>query len=170
MADPELQAFLARTSFFGGLMREVVATVAAMLKEKRIAAGECLFAEGDDGKSMYIVQTGALIMKRHCHDGSQARLLMMRPGDFFGVTSLIEMERRPFSCTAEKDSVLYELTNLDLYKLYKTDPKTYLLLYQNIARELCRRLRKAGERIAALEDALHVATGARTPAGERTPR
>ena len=80
------------------------------------------------------------------------------------------MERRPFSCTAEKDSVLYELTNLDLYKLYKTDPKTYLLLYQNIARELCRRLRKAGERIAALEDALHAATGARTPAGERPPR
>src|SRR5882724_5630735 len=156
MADPELQAFLAKTSFFGGLMPEVVATVAAMLREKR-------FADGDDGKSMYIVQQGALIMKRHCRDGSQARLLMMRPGDFFGVTSLIEMERRPFSCTAEKDSVLYELTNLDLYKLYKTDPKAYLLLYQNIARELCRRLRKAGERIAALEDALHAATGERAP-------
>jgi CRP-like cAMP-binding protein len=159
MADPELQAFLCRTSFFGGLTPEVVATVAAMLKEKHVRAGELLFAEGDDGKSMYIVHQGALIMKRHCHDGTQARLLMMRPGDFFGVTSLVEMERRPFSCTAEKDSALYELSNLDLYKLYKSDQKTYLLLYQNIARELCRRLRKAGERIAALEDALHVATG-----------
>jgi CRP/FNR family cyclic AMP-dependent transcriptional regulator len=163
MADAELQAFLSKTSFFGGLMPEVVATVAGMLKEKRVPAGEMLFAEGDDGKSMYIVHEGALIMRRHCHDGSQARLLMMRPGDFFGVTSLIEMERRPFSCTAERDSVLYELTNLDLYKLYKSDPKTYLLLYQNIARELCRRLRKAGERIATLEDALHAATGKRTP-------
>ena len=47
--------------------------------------------------------------------------------------------------------------------LYKSDPKTYLLLYQNIARELCRRLRKAGERIATLEDALHAATGKQTP-------
>ena len=159
MADAELQAFLSGTSFFGGLMPDVIATVASMLKEKRVPAGELLFAEGDDSKSMYIVYQGALIMKRHCHDGSQARLLMMRPGDFFGVTSLIEMERRPFSCTAEKDSVLYELTNMDLYKLYKTDQKTYLLLHQNIARELCRRLRKAGQRIAALEDALHAATG-----------
>ena len=88
-----------------------------------------------------------------------ARLLMMRPGAFFGVPSLIEMEPRPFSCRAEKDSVLLELTNLDLYKLYKTDLKTYILLLQNIARELCRRLRKGGERIAALEDALHAATG-----------
>jgi len=159
MADQDLQAFLSTTSFFGGLMPDVVAVVAEMLKEKRVPAGELLFAEGDDGKSMYIVREGALIMRRHCSDGSQARLLMMRPGDFFGVTSLVEMERRPFSCTAEKDSVLYELTNLDLYKLYKTDQKAYLLLYQNIARELCRRLRKAGQRIAALEDALHAATG-----------
>jgi len=51
---------------------------------------------------MYIVHTGTLIMKRIAATGPQARLLMMRPGDFFGVTSLIEMERRPFSCTAEK--------------------------------------------------------------------
>jgi CRP/FNR family cyclic AMP-dependent transcriptional regulator len=161
MPSEELPAFLTRTSFFGGLLPETVAIVAGMLKEKRIAAGEMLFAEGDTGKSMYIVHEGALIFKRHCGDGTQARLLMMRPGDFFGVTSLIEMEPRPFSCTAEKDSVLYELTNLDLYKLYKTDQRTYILLLQNIARELCRRLRKAGQRIAALEDALHAATGRR---------
>lgn len=157
MAEGELQAFLSRTSFFGGLLPETVTIVAAMLKEKRVPAGDLLFAEGDTGKSMYIVREGALIMQRFCHGAgrTQARLLMMRPGDFFGVTSLIEMEPRPFSCRAEKDALLYELTNVDLYKLYKTDQKTYILLIQNIARELCRRLRKAGERIAVLEDALH---------------
>jgi CRP/FNR family transcriptional regulator, cyclic AMP receptor protein len=161
MATGELQAFLAKTSFFGGLMPEVVGVVADMLEERRIAAGEVLFAEGDQGRSMFIVREGALIVRRHCTDGTQARLLMMRPGDFFGVTSLIDMEPRPFSCCAEKDSVLYELTNLDLYKLYKSDVKTYLLVLQNINRELCRRLRKAGERIATLEDALHAKTGPR---------
>ena len=159
MASEELVSFLSKTSFFGGLVPDVVAIVAGMLKERRVAAGELLFAEGDTGKSMYIVKEGALIMQRHCSDGTQARLLMMRDGAFFGVPSLIEMEPRPFSCRAEKDSVLLELTNLDLYKLYKTDLKTYILLLQNIARELCRRLRKGGERIAALEDALHAATG-----------
>jgi CRP/FNR family transcriptional regulator, cyclic AMP receptor protein len=161
MAEGELPVFLSRTSFFGGLLPETVAIVAAMLKEKRVAAGELLFAEGDTGKSMYIVREGALIVQRLCHrtGRTEARLLMMRPGDFFGVTSLIEMEPRPFSCRAEKDSLLFELTNVDLYKLYKTDQKTYILLIQNIARELCRRLRKAGERIAVLEDALHGAGG-----------
>jgi len=152
---PELEEFLSGTSFFGGLKPEVVAAIAAMLKERRVAAGEQLFAEGDDGKSMYLVRSGSLIVQRHCQDGTQARLLMMRPGDHFGVTSLIEMEPRPFSCKAETDALLYELTNIDLYKLYKSDPKTYTLVLQNINRELCRRLRKAALRIASLEDALH---------------
>ena len=161
MAEGELKEFLARTSFFGGLLPDVVAAVADMLQERRVAAGEVLFEEGDQGRSMFIVREGALIMRRHCDDGTQARLLMMRPGDFFGVTSLIDMEPRPFSCRAEKDCLLYELTNLDLYKLYKSDMKTYVLVLQNINRELCRRLRKAGARIATLEDKLHAQTGRR---------
>ncbi len=162
VAPAELREFLSKTSIFGGLTPPVVAVLADMLKERRVSAGELLFAEGDQGRSMFIVREGALIVQRHCADGTQARLLMMRPGDHFGVPSLIDMEPRPFSCRAEKDSVLYELTNLDLYKLYKTDQKTYVLVLQNINRELVRRLRKAGERIAALEDALHAATGKRT--------
>jgi CRP-like cAMP-binding protein len=104
---------------------------------------------------MYIVRSGELIVQRHCEDGTQTRLLMMRPGDHFGVTSLIEMEPRPFSCCAERDSVVYELTNMDLYALYKSDIKAYTLVLQNINRELCRRLRKAAQRIAALEEVLH---------------
>ena len=153
--DEELLKFLSGTSFFGGLEPKLVETLAGMLKERRVAAGEELFREGDDGKSMYLVRSGSLIVQRHCPDGTQARLLMMRPGDHFGVTSLIEMEPRPFSARAESDSLLYELSNVDLYKLYKTDQKAYLLVLQNINRELCRRLRKAAQRIATLEDALH---------------
>jgi CRP-like cAMP-binding protein len=77
---------------------------------------------------------------------------MMRPGDHFGVTALIEMEPRPFCCIAERESQLYELTNADLYELYKRNSRAYLLVLQNINRELCRRLRKAAVRIATLED------------------
>jgi CRP-like cAMP-binding protein len=164
--DPaSLQAFLGTTSFFGGLESGTAAQIMAILKERRIAAGETLFEEGDTGKSMYIVRSGSLIVQRRGQDGAPCRLLMMRPGDFFGVTALIEMEPRPFSCLAERDSTLYELTNQDLYALYKRDPKTYTLVLQNIARELCRRLRKAAARIALLEDTLRAAR----PSAHETP-
>jgi CRP/FNR family cyclic AMP-dependent transcriptional regulator len=151
----ELRGFLCGTSFFGGLPASTVEAILARLSERRIAKGETLFNEGESGKSMYIVREGALIINRHCTKTHEARLQMMRPGDFFGVTALIEMEPRPFSCVAEQDSLLYELTNSDLYALYKQDMKGYVLLLQNISRELCRRLRKAARRISELEDVLH---------------
>ena len=159
MIDPQgsedtalLRAFLLGTSFFGGLPPDLADRVIALLKERRYAAGETVFAEGESGKSMYLVRSGELIVERRCSGGVEARLLMMRPGDLFGVTALIEMEPRPFGCVAERDSLLYELTNTDLYKLYKEDAKGYVLVLQNINRDLCRRLRKAAKRIADLED------------------
>jgi CRP/FNR family cyclic AMP-dependent transcriptional regulator len=151
----ELRSFLCGTSFFGGLPPPTVEAILGRLQERRIAKGEVLFNEGESGKSMYIVREGALIVRRHCTHSHEARLQMMRPGDFFGVTALIEMEPRPFSCVAEQDSLLYELTNSDLYTLYKHDIKGYVLLLQNISRELCRRLRKAARRISELEDVVH---------------
>ena len=154
--DPgQLREFLLGTSFFGGLDRSVVDQVMVLLKEHRYPAGATVFVEGDCGKSMYLVRSGELIVQRCCADGNAARLLMMRQGDHFGVTTLIDMTPRPFSCIVERDALLYELTNADLYRLYKENLKAYLLLLQNINRELCRRLHKAASRIAMLEDLLH---------------
>ena len=64
------------------------------------------------------------------------------PGDFFGETTLIEMQPRPFSVVVEHPALLYELTNMDLYALYRQDVKACVLILQNINRELCRRLRR----------------------------
>lgn len=165
--DPAfLRAFLSGTSFFGGLDPEVIEHLMELLKESRYTAGDTVFDEGDTGKSMYIVRSGELIIQRRCSDGTPVRLLMMRPGDHFGVTTLIDMEPRPFSCIAERDSLLYELTNGDLYQLYKENFRAYILLLQNVNRELCRRLRKAAARIAALEDKLHERSQAKQESSE----
>jgi hypothetical protein len=47
--------------------------------------------------------------------------------------------------------VLYELTAAKLYACYKADIQAYVMVMQNINRELCRRLRRADRRIAELE-------------------
>jgi CRP/FNR family transcriptional regulator, cyclic AMP receptor protein len=151
MADAALKEFLARTPFFGGLAgTPVFDRLADLLRDKEIKKGEVLLREGDTGKSMYIVRSGALYATRKCEDGSDVRMLLFRPGDFVGVTTLIEMEPRPFTITAERDTQLLELDSKDLYQLYKQDLKAYVLVLQNINRELVRRLRKAGARIAHL--------------------
>ena len=141
----DLKDFLSRTPFFAGLWDRGLDWVVQTLVENTLAAGTVVFAEGEPGHSMYVVKTGHLVARqgeRHCE------LMHYGPGDFFGEATLIELQPRPFSVVAEGVCVLYELTNMDLYKLYREDVKAYVLILQNINRELCRRLRRASDRIA----------------------
>jgi CRP-like cAMP-binding protein len=75
----------------------------------------------------------------------------LEPGDFFGEMTLIEMQNRSATVVAVSPTVLYELTARQLYTYYKSDIHAYVLVMQNINRELCRRLRRSDKRIAELQ-------------------
>ena len=83
--------------------------------------------------------------------GRAVRMTRLWPGDFFGEMTLIEMQNRSATVVAESPTVLYELTAGNLYTYYKTDIYAYVIVMQNINRELCRRLRRADSRIAELQ-------------------
>jgi CRP/FNR family transcriptional regulator, cyclic AMP receptor protein len=144
--------FLIRTPFFGGLDDGALERVIAMLVERSVVAGETVFREGEQGRSMYIVRSGELVKCQAGESGRTVRLMRFKPGDFFGETTLIEMQPRQFTVAVERDAELYELTNMDLYRLYQQDIRAYVMVLQNINRELCRRLRRADERITELAD------------------
>ncbi len=147
-----LHEFLARTPFFGGLPQESLARIAARLRQSDLEHGGTVFREGDQGRSMYVVEWGELMALQNSASGRPVKLLRFAAGDFFGETTLIEMQPRPFSVVAESDARLLELTAQDLYSLYREDVKAYVLVLQNINRELCRRLRRAGNRITEIAD------------------
>jgi CRP/FNR family cyclic AMP-dependent transcriptional regulator len=72
----------------------------------------------------------------------------LETGDFFGEMTLIEMQNRSAPVVVESSTVLYELSAQKLYACYKTDIHAYVMVMQNIARELCRRLRRDDDRFA----------------------
>jgi CRP/FNR family transcriptional regulator, cyclic AMP receptor protein len=148
----ELKEFLAATPFFGGLPRETLDRVVGMLAERGYPKGTPVFREGEQGRSMYVVHSGELVATQAGESGGAVRLMRFFEGDFFGETTLIEMQPRPFTVLVERDAKLWELTIADLYQLYQKDMKGYVLVLQNINRELCRRLRRAGNRIAEFAD------------------
>lgn len=148
----ELEAFLSRTPFFGGLAPAALHRVVGMLEARRLPAGAVVFDEGDRGASMFVVETGELVAVQSGPSGRPVRLMRLQPGDFFGETTLIEMHPRPYTVQAEADTVLHELTSMGLYRLYREDVQAYVLVLQNINRELCRRLRRAGDRLAEVAD------------------
>jgi CRP/FNR family transcriptional regulator, cyclic AMP receptor protein len=149
--SPELKAFLLASPFFGGLSDASLDLLVSMLVERHFDAGATVVAEGEPGRSMFIVHSGQLIASKLTDPGRSIRMSALAPGDFFGEMTLIEMQNRSVTVVAETPTVLYELTAQNLYACYKADIRAYVLILQNINRELCRRLRRADNRIAKLE-------------------
>ena len=140
---PELRSFLTSIAIFGGLMDPTLDRVIGMLEEHHPAVGTTVCREGETGVSMYIVRDGEVVVSRRAESGTSKRMVRMGPGEFFGEMTLIDIQPRSATVTVEAPTTLYSLTNRDLYKLYREDSDGYVMVIQNICRELSRRLRSA---------------------------
>jgi len=150
VSSPDLKAFLLATPFFGGLSDASLDLLISMMVERGFEAAATVVAEAEPGRSMFVVHSGQLVVSRLGESGRSIRMSMLEPGDFFGEMTLIEMQNRSATVIAESATVLYELTAKNLYTFYKADIHAYVIVMQNINRELCRRLRRADLRIAEL--------------------
>lgn len=148
----ELRAFLASIAIFGGLLEPTLARIVGMLHEQRFAKGAVVCREGDAGTSMYIVRRGEVVVCRAGGSGHLVKMVRLGPGEFFGEMTLIDIQPRSATIIVETDAKLYSLTNRDLYALYKDDMPGYVMVIQNLCRELSRRLRRSDSKISDLAD------------------
>jgi CRP-like cAMP-binding protein len=153
VSSRDLKASLVSTPFFGGLSDASLDLLISMLVERQFDVGATVVSEGEPGRSMYIVHAGELAVTKLGNSGRVIRLEGLGPGDIFGEMTLIEMENRSATVVAESPTVLYELTARNLYAYYKVDIRAYVMVMLNINRELCRRLRRADNRLAESTDA-----------------
>ncbi len=151
VSSPDLKAFLLATPFFGGLSDASLDLLLSMLAERRFETGVTVVAEGEPGRSMFIVHFGKLEVSRRSGAERVIHMAGLEPGDFFGEMTLIEMQNRSATVVAQSETVLYELTARQLYTYYKADVHAYVIVMQNINRELCRRLRRPDNRNAELQ-------------------
>lgn len=149
-ASESLMRFLSNIPIFGGLEEKTLQRVVAMLEEKRAGAGDIICTEGEAGRSMYVVGDGEVAVYRQGANGQRIRMVRLGQGEFFGEMTLIDPQPRSASVIVEKDATLYALTNRDLYSLYNEDMAGYVMVVQNLCRELARRLRRADERICEM--------------------
>ena len=97
ISSPDLKAFLLATPFFGGLSDASLDLLVSMLVERRFDAGATVVAEGEPGRSMFIVRSGELVVSKLGNSGRVIRMAGLEPGDFFGEMTLIEMQNRSAS-------------------------------------------------------------------------
>ncbi len=107
---------LAQIQLFHGLSDEDRSALAARLTEKRFGAGEVVFAQGDRGSSMYVVQSGAvqIYLPRATEGSPLVALKDVRVGEYFGELAIFDDKPRSASVRAVVDTVLLELTREEL--------------------------------------------------------
>ena len=148
----ELLTWLPSIAIFGGLEPPTLARIINMLGEHHFAPGCEVCTQGEAGRAMFLVRSGEVLVCRDGEDGHRVKMVRMGPGEFFGEMTLIDIQKRSATVVVEKPALLYSLGNRDLYKLYQDDVPGYVMVLQNLCRELSRRLRKTNHRLQTIAE------------------
>jgi CRP-like cAMP-binding protein len=137
---------LARTPLFGALGEEAAAALNAAARPRRFARGALIFAEGDDGDSLYVVVDGKVKVFRTATDGRENMLAVLGPGEMFGELSLFDPGPRTATVAAITDCVLTSVAHEALRPWLTGRPE----LSEQLLQALARRLRRTNEAMADL--------------------
>lgn len=145
--EADLLQWLPSIAIFGGLEEGTLRRLIGLFGEHRIEPNEEICKQGESGRAMFLVRHGEVVVCRDGDDGRRTRMVRLGPGEFFGEMTLIDIQKRSATVVAEKPALLYSLGNRDLYKLYLEDVAGYVMILQNLCRELSRRLRVTNQRL-----------------------
>ncbi len=125
LADDELQALLSR------------------FQEQRASTGNNVFAAGDAGDTLFLIQEGAVEI--HTGEGkAKTTFATLFPGQIFGELSLFDGSPRSATATATKDCLLLLLEREEFTQYLKTRPEAGI----KIMSELAQRIRATNELFA----------------------
>lgn len=140
---------LKRIPLFSGVHGEGLKRISDAVWEKKLKAGELVFAESDFGEEMYLVYSGKIVIFQDMA-GKVEPLEVVEPGGYFGEMAIIDELPRSKSARAMEDSTLLVL--------HKNDFRTAVYDYPDIAfavfKDFSRRLRRVDERIRSLAEEL----------------
>jgi CRP/FNR family cyclic AMP-dependent transcriptional regulator len=135
---------------FGALSDDVLVHLSNTLSVQTPESGDVVFREGDDANAMYVVLRGEMEVLKKSKRGTEARVALLGPGDWFGEMSIVDIQPRSATVRALAPGRLLRISAADLDALYRYDLRSYSLIVLNLARELSRRLRVADGILADL--------------------
>ena len=135
-----------QVSLMNGLDAAQRARLAACLQPQRLAAGECLFRQGDPGDRLYVITSGSIDVLSAAVPGSTAlrqRYVSLSPGMMLGETAMLDGGGRSGEAVAVGPTEVHALDDQTLLRLRDQDPLLHAQIYRNVALHLSQRLRAA---------------------------
>jgi len=114
---------LKKVPLFTGVSDDIFNYLGDAAKNRLLADGAILFAEGDPGASFYVIKSGNIeIIKGDEKSGKPVRLAMRGPGDFFGEMSLLENSPRFATARAVGECEIIEFSRESFQNLITQNP------------------------------------------------
>jgi CRP-like cAMP-binding protein len=137
---------LSRAGLFRGVAAEARDALAATLHSADYSRGATVFAEGEQGDTLYIVLSGKVKVGRRAADGRENMLSVMGPSDMFGELSVFDPGPRTATATVLTDARLASLDQASLRPWIRDRPE----IAEQLLRVLARRLRRTNDALADL--------------------
>ncbi|HSV11065.1 MAG TPA: cyclic nucleotide-binding domain-containing protein [Hanamia sp.] len=132
-------SLLKKTGIFKNTPEKDLTDIANILQEVSLKTGAPIFAKGDIGDCMYIIEKGSV----RIHDGGYT-FAILKENEVFGELSLLDSETRSASATCDQDCLLLKLDQSPFYNILSKDQE----VLKGILQMLCRRIRILDEKSA----------------------
>jgi CRP/FNR family cyclic AMP-dependent transcriptional regulator len=128
----------AQIPLFQGLSDEDREALAERLAEKTFKAGAIVFSQGEQGSSMYVVQSGAvqIYLPSKARDIPPVVLKDLHTGEYFGELAIFVDKPRSASVRVVVDTVLLELTRDELAEHLGRSQKAAMTILAEMAERL----------------------------------
>lgn len=130
---------------FGSLSDEDLRALSSAVTRREFKAGAMIFARGDAGDAMYIVDRGDVNIHLPGQNSQRISLKDISRGEYFGELALFDEKPRSASALATSDACLLELKHDTLTRYLERRPAAAMA----ILRTMSERLRETNELLSA---------------------
>ncbi|KAB2969490.1 Crp/Fnr family transcriptional regulator [Zoogloea sp.] len=138
--------YLDRVDLFEGLTDEHAELLMERSRVRTFAANTIVVSEGDEGNSLFVVQSGALKAFLTDNAGREVTLSLLDPGDYFGELALLDEAPRSASVAAVTKSEVLQIPRSAFLALIEVHPACM----QMVVRNLVGRIRTLTESVRSL--------------------
>ena len=130
-------SILERYSLFGGLDRDQINRVVALMEQEFHKASSVIITEGKQNDKIRFILDGKVAVVK-----GGIILAEFNEGALFGEMEVLDIMPAEASVRAVIDTSTLSLSGAALREIYNTDIKAYALMLMNLARDISRRLRR----------------------------
>jgi CRP/FNR family transcriptional regulator len=139
LIDASAKSLLQAVPYFQALSETVLEAVADVVVERRYAAGELIFLEGEPSAGLHLVAQGLCKVYRLSLEGREQVLATLGPGDSCNEVPVVDGGPNPASLVAIEDSTLWIISNEALAHLRQRYPDLNEIIILSLAMR-CRQL------------------------------